>query len=273
VQRARDFAAEIRQRKLKIAFSIQVRPGTLNEEIIRCLAGVGLIFVFMGLESDDPEDFRRWGRPWCPDAWKMVDAFKKYNVEVNAGVMLFHSHSTFAKVRRFAQSLHHYGLLNYRTAVNRLDAMPGSVFYKEALARGEIASDHAGPQPLPYIFPGIDVLHRDLLAALAPLGPPAMHALCSQLPLLARCELSPGKDAGAGAAEIKEIQDRLDEAVADTLFALLDFYEQGRGVPGIVSQLQQRNLEIALAESRDLAAGGFAPSFDLLREAIRLDSA
>ena len=268
--RARAFAAELTRRGLRVAFSVQVRPGTLSAEAIDALAEVGLVYVFVGIESDDREDFRRWARPWTPDPWSRVALLRARGVEVNAGVLLFHRHSTFAGIRRFAESLHSNRLLEYRSATNRLDAAPGSQIYREAAAAGQIDADLPGPRPLPYLEPRIDAFHAELREALAPLGPPAMQAVCSLPRALVRQRFD--ERTGADVPELLRIERRMDEAVAGTLFSLLDVHEKGTGAPGLVAEWRRRNLELACECSRELAAAGFAQSFESLRQAIRIDA-
>jgi hypothetical protein len=268
--RARAFAAELTRRGLRVAFSVQVRPGTLSAEAIDALAAVGLVYVFVGIESDDREDFRRWARPWTPDPWSRVALLRARGVEVNAGVLLFHRHSTFAGIRRFAESLHSNRLLEYRSATNRLDAAPGSQIYREAAAAGQIDADLPGPRPLPYLEPRIDAFHAELREALAPLGPPAMQAVCSLPRALVRQRFD--ERTGADVPELLRIERRMDEAVAGTLFSLLDVHEKGTGAPGLVAEWRRRNLELACECSRELAAAGFAQSFESLRQAIRIDA-
>ena len=267
-ERAREFSREIQARRLHISFGIQVRPATLNEEIIELLLDVGLTYVFMGLESDDPEDFKRWARPWTPDPWRFVPQLRRRGAEVHAGVLLFHTHSTLHGIRRFARKLHDYGLLGYWTALNRLDAMPGSCFHTEGLRSGTITPEACGPQPLPFEHPEVELFRRNLIAAVAPLGPPSMHAICALPPLFGRRYLN-------GHAELIEPLERiianLNNAVANTLFAMLDSQEQSGG-NGIISKLRQQNLEVALSSVHDPVSHGLAPSVETLREAIRIDA-
>ena len=268
--RARAFAAQLTQRALRVAFSVQVRPGTLNAQAIDALAAVGLVYVFVGIESDDREDFRRWARPWTPDPWSRVGLLRAHGVEVNAGVLLFHTHSTFAGIRRFAASLHQHRLLEYRSAINRLHAAPGSQMYQEAAAAEQIDVSRPGPRHLPFVDPRIDAFHLELMQALAPIGPPSMQAVCTLPRTLVRQRFDPR--AAADVAELLRIEWRMDDAVALTLSSLLDLHEKGASAAGLVADLRRRNLELACDCSRELAAAGFAPSFDGLREAIRIDA-
>lgn len=268
--RARQFAEELRRRGLRLSFGIQVRPTSLSDAVIDALTAAGLTYMFMGLESDDPADLRRWGRPAASDPWRWVEQLRQRGAEINVGVMLFHPHSTLAGVRRFAEQLHRHRLLEFRAATNRLDAMPGSEYHRRALAEGVIAADVAGPQPLPFREAAVGALHQDLVLATEPLGPPSMHAICSLPPLLARRWL----DARCTPAvhQLQETIAALDAATALSVFSLLDAHEHRRGLPGLVADLRRQNLSVALAASDELARRGFVSSSDVLREAIRIDA-
>ncbi|MDM8551216.1 cobalamin-dependent protein [Desulfobacterales bacterium HSG2] len=270
LQRARGFANEIRKRRLQISFGIQVRPDTLNEEAVNLLTKVGLIYVFMGIESDETEDYKRWNRPWTSDPWQYVEMIRRGGAEINVGVLMFHTHSTFQGIRRFANKLREHRLLEYRSAINRMDAMPGSVFYKKAMRSGQLDPEISGPQSLPFIYPGIQEFYNDLLDALSPLGPPSMHALCSLPPLLTQCRFE--EQSRSEHRELMRIICLLDDAVARTFFAVLDFHEKGLGNKNHVAEMRQRNLRIAIKGVRYLAENGFVNSFDELRQAITLDS-
>jgi hypothetical protein len=269
-RRARAFADEIRRRRLNVAFSIQARPASLGAEAIEVLADVGLVFVFVGIESDNREDFRRWGRSWTGSPWRVVRRLQRRGVTVNAGTLMFHPHATLAGVRRFATRLHTHGLLDYRTARNRLDAMPGSALHRQGLEEGALSPSRVGPQPLPFRDASVGRLYDDVLAALEPLGPPSMQALCALPPLLAQRRLSAWADTRC--VELTQIAKAMDAAVARSLFALLEAHECGEAPAGVVGALRTANLAEALRGARALADRRFVPSFRVLREAIRTDA-
>lgn len=268
--RATQFADEIKRRNLRIAFSIQVRPASLSDSIIDRLIEAGLVYVFMGIESDDPSDFKRWGRPYHKDPWRWVKRIRSRGAEINAGVLLFHPHSTFDKIRRFATRLDRYNLLEFRSARNRLDAMPGSLFYRQALKTGRISDLIAGPQELGYWDPSIKPFYDDLLLALEPLGPPSMHAICLVPALLSQCRFDPRLKTKWIA--LKAIIHALDRAVRQTFFSILALHERQLSAKPAIEQLRRDNLSVGLDGIRHLVAQGFAASADELREAIRIDS-
>ena len=148
--------------------------------------------------------------------------------------------------------------------------MPGSTYYDEALATGEIDPQLAGPQPLPFRDPDVEKWYEELLLALEPLGPPSMHATCALPPLLAKRFLDRRLDSTVH--KLQESITDLDKAVAHSLFRLLDQHQHGVGPPGLVASLRRENFAVAVASSETLARQGFAPSYDTLREAIRIDA-
>jgi len=269
-ERALAFAEEIRKRNLCVSFGIQARPDSLNESIIDQLAEAGLRYVFTGIESDDPRDFKRWGRSWIPDPWKLIRQLRKRDVEVNAGVIMFHPHTTLKGLRRFAETLHQHYLLDYQAIVNRLAAMPGSVMYEEAMRDGLIDPDIPGQQDLPFLDPEMEDLYADLFHALAPLGPPSMHALCSLPPLTTQGVVT--NRLPENYHKLKEIIQVLNEAAAKTFFDLLDVTEKGRDRKGMISEFRSINLKIAFQAARALANGNFASSLEDLEKAVLKDS-
>lgn len=267
--RAEELARQIRQRRLDISFGIQARPSTLDRRSIRALARAGLAYVFLGIESDDPADFLRWRRPWTGAPWDTVASLRSAGVEVGAGVLLFHRHSTLEGIRRFAARLRQNDLLNYRTAINRLDAMPGSAYHRRCEEQGQVPPDHCGPLALEFRSDEVERLYGFLRRAVDPLGPPTMHAVCALPPLLGAARHDPEVERRVRA--LRQIITAGDEAVAATLFALLDS-AAGTDAPPAAEPLRARNLELARALARRLVEGGFAPSLEQLLEAIRLDS-
>ena len=269
-RRAREFAEEYARRGLDVSFGIQVRPPSLSPEVIDLLAAAGVAFVFLGIESDDPADLRRWARPAAPDVWRQVRQLQDRGILVNVGVLMFHRHATLGGIRRFAEALREHGLLNFRSAINRLEAMPGSAIHAQAVSRGLVDPDAPGSQPLPFRDPAVDGLFADTVAALGPLGPPSMHAACAMPSLRSAAR---GERGGAERVrQLEAIASPMDDAVAATLFELLDLRREGGGGAERVSELRERNLGTAAAAARALADLGFAPSYRALREAIRIDA-
>ena len=222
-ERAQRFSSAIIRNKLHITFGIQVRPNSLSREVIDSLAEAGLKYVFMGIESDEPDDFKIWGRQYCEHTWQYVEMLQDKEIEINAGTLLFHPQCSYQGMRRFAGKLHQYGLFNSRTATNRLDAMPGSFFYNEYME----ANPHIKPSgfvQLPFRQPEIEPFFSTIYNVLAPLEAPSMYALCLMPIIQTRRFIDNVQESFF---RLKEINYSCDQQVAKCFFSLLDMFENG----------------------------------------------
>jgi hypothetical protein len=71
---------------------------------------------------------------------------------------------------------------------------------------------------------------------------------------------------------LKQILRRLDDAVAHTLFPLLEAHARDADDAEDIQRTRRQNLAVSLAAARELVDLGLAPSFDQLREAVRMDA-
>jgi len=272
-QRALDLATAISRRQLHVSFGIQVRPASLDPEIIDALADAGVHYVFFGMESDSAADLRAWGRPSVPAAWEYVDYLRARGVDVNVGALLFHRRSALSSVRRFAQALQARDLLDYRTATNRMDAIPGSALYADERHAGRLNPQQPGPQTVPFADPTMGNAYADICQSLAPLGPPSMHAVCA-LPALSARERTEGY-AGPDLKALRSVIASAQAAVAEVFFAVLEIHEtkvEDKVRNARVLELRAHSFERALGLVNTLVQVGLATSFDQLREAIRIDA-
>ncbi|MDR2626804.1 MAG: radical SAM protein [Dysgonamonadaceae bacterium] len=265
-KRAKDFADGIGNKGLKINFGIQIRPNSLTTETIDSLYKAGLRYVFMGIESDNPSDFKHWGRQYCADAWHWVEHLQSLGIEVNAGTLLFHSESTVEGIRNFAGKLRQYHLLNYRTAVNRLDAMPGSFFHNEYIAATGDAG-RGGCITLPFNKqPELEFLYRTVTDVLAPVEIPSMHALCV-LPTAQTNKLFNNDEASFRL--LKDINAECDDRVASCFFEILDMFEKKNLTKDRTDELKSENLLFGWKMIDRLASNGFVRSPEPLYEAMQ----
>ncbi len=268
--RARTLADELCRRRLPISLGVQVRPTVLSVEVASHLQRAGVAYVFVGIESDCPADLARWRRPPLPDPWRLLNDLQGYGFEVGVGAIPFHPHATLEGIRRFATGLHALGLLDHRTATNRMDAIPGAALYCQGLADGLLDPMITGPQALPFHHPEVGTLHDELVQALAPIGPPSMHAACALPPLTTRRRLS--RECQDAHRCLKAIIADLNVAVHNTLLTLLDTRLLGHPSASLAGELMQHNLMVAIAASERLAKGGFLPSLADMRQAIHHES-
>ena len=268
--RARCFSREIEKNHLDVTFGIQVRPNSLSEEIIGYLVKAGLKYVFMGIESDNPDDFIRWGRVYCDKTWDWVGILQRENVEINAGTLLFHPDSTFHGIRTFAEKLRQCRLFNFRTAINRLDAMPGSFFHKKYLSELQDIGEYIGIFHLPFANPGVDSFYQDINRVLAPIEAPSMHAICALPPVQTRRKLSATNETQY--QQLKEIINACDDQVGKCFFLILGRHEILDHSEELLNDLLMENRAFSKTIVSRLIDQGFVRSPEMLYRAINQDA-
>ena len=264
--RANRLSTAISDAGLNITFGIQVRPNSLSEEIIDTLASAGLKYVFMGIESDDPDDFKRWGRKYCADTWRFVRYLQEKEIEVNAGTLLFHPDCTFDGIRTFADKLRQHGLLNNRTATNRMDAMPGSFYYNQYIT-GRPGESFHGVIRLPFKNQEIDPFYRTVVRVFKPVDAPSMHALCS-MPIAQTNRYFKKQDDSFHV--LKNINLACDTVVSDCFFRLLDMFEKDAYSERIVREMVRDNVTFGRKIAGQLIENGFVESPEALYQTIQM---
>jgi hypothetical protein len=260
-ERSRRFAQEIKRRGLSLTFGIQVRPNSLSEETIVHLVEAGLKYVFLGIESDDPADFRRWGRQYCPETWRWVESLQSKDVEVNAGTLLFHPHCTFEGMRRFASELLRHGLFNCRTATNRLHAMPGSYYYEQCLQNAPEDVPEIGVIAIPFVNETVEDFYITLQTVVEPLRAPSMHALCA-MPIVRTAN---DKDK---LSVLQAINSDCDARVSECFFKLLNMYEQNAVDEDLITEMEDANRHFGRSIADRLTQNGFVRAPENLYNSI-----
>ena len=263
--RAKRLSSAIHNAGLTITFGIQVRPDSLSEEIIDMLASAGLKYVFMGIESDNPDDFRRWGRKYCANTWQWVRYLQKKEIEINAGTLLFHPDCTFEGIRDFAGKLQQHGLLNSRTAVNRMDAMPGSFYYEQYVSDHPDDRSLQGIIRLPFHQQGMESFYQTVLHVFEPIDAPSMHALCS-MPIAQTNKMF--KNSEDQYNTLKNIQEECDRQVSSCFFVLLEMFENKTYSEQKIGEMVRNNVVFGRMIAGRLIETGFVESPDALYRAI-----
>ena len=271
IRRALGFCCEIKKRDLSISFGIQARPNALTQDVIAELSDAGLSYVFFGFESDNRAVLTAWGRKERPfDLQNLVANLRAFQIEAQAGSIMFHRNSTFNGLRCQAQTLNNQGLLNYRTATNTLKILPGSALYHEYEQAGKIPLMHPGPLTPPCEDPAVEAFARALLEALDPLRPVWIYA-ASQFPVIVGKKRLAFGGYDHKYAVLKQAISGLEHLTADIFFNLLEAHEKGR--PNEIDLAQQRSVcfNAAMQAAEKMASGCLVENVDLLREAIRMD--
>jgi hypothetical protein len=251
--RAQGLSSAIAAAGLKVTFGIQARPNSLSVDIIDLLASAGLRYVFMGIESDDPGDFSKWGRKYCADTWRWVAYLQDKEIEVNAGTLLFHPDCTLAGIKHFATKLRRHGLFNYRTAVNRMDAMPGSFFYAQYVSAHPGAYSR-GIIQLPFASPEMESFYQAVVQILAPLEVPTMHALC-HMPIAQTNRIFNNQEERFKL--LKRISAECDSQVSSSFFRLLEIFETGARPDLEIAKMEEENSVFAKTITSQLVENGF----------------
>ncbi len=269
--RADDFAAQVKQRGLLISFGIQARPYSMDRETVQKLAEAGLSYVFFGIETDAEADLRRWGRRQPNyDLGNLVKMLRENDIEPQAGCIPFHPHVNLGSYKRLTSWLMANRLLNYRTATNRIQALPGSEMYAEMKNEGKIAPDSIGPVLPDFIDPGMNSFYKELLAVLDPMRAVWVYAACKVPVNKAMARIGRQEDIEKFTC-LKSIVNSLDEQTGRTLAQLIERYERAEVNEENLEKLRVATFSKAMDLNRQLFRYGFIESEDRLREIARVD--
>jgi hypothetical protein len=262
--RAAAFRDAFASRRLRVAFGVQVRPRSLSVEAIASLVAAGLAYVLVGFETDDATVLRGWGRRHSGRTfWSSVRRLRAAGVEVQVGCIPFHPQATVTAVKRLMKTLAANEALNYRTATNRLQLLPGS--------RLSAAAGVTSASTPPMACPTTEQLHDALVTALQPIRPCWVHAI-SLLPHSVVAERASERGRGPYLAELRNTLAKLDRVVAKTASALIAVAERGDDARREAVTLQRANVVAAESAAHDLASCGAVVSYDLMRTVIRSES-
>jgi anaerobic magnesium-protoporphyrin IX monomethyl ester cyclase len=136
----RYFSDEIKQNKIPVTFDCNLRVNLIEEKIIQQLAAAGCTRVLFGIESAS-ERIRKLYNKKISDAQirSAVRLCKKYGIKVGLSFILsgwYDNEDTLKSSFLLCKKLKPYDVL-----AHALYLYPGSTFYTEAVARGELDSN------------------------------------------------------------------------------------------------------------------------------------
>jgi len=143
-----EFVHELESRDLNISFELMCRADTIQYDIIAQLKSAGLKRIFLGLESFDSEQLRRFGKGISVrQNLKAVIILNKLKVDVIASVILADAYTTLGDLvkqlialfelrRRYFNGKHCLISINKRLEIYR-----GSVVYQQYRAQGLLTRD------------------------------------------------------------------------------------------------------------------------------------
>ncbi len=269
--RANALADAVAERGLRIGFGAQLRPHTLGPRTIEAMARAGLAWAFVGVESDEPATLRAWRRqPAKIDVWGSIELLRDQEVEVEAGIILFHPEAHLDTVRRLVDKLVERGLLNLRTATSRLHLLPGSHLYEQFKNEGALPAGVPGPFTPPIRDSRVDTLFLRLTQSLAPLRPCWVHAACQLPGLVSQCRA--GRSVTPALGTVRGVLDDLNSWVCETIDTHLIQVDRGTSDTGWTERALETSREKALLACDRLERGGLISDPQQLREAIAVES-
>lgn len=146
-ERAEEIARLIIKRELNIHFWIMCRVDSFqdkDDDFIRFLKKAGLWGVFLGIESCAALQLKAYHKfTTVKKNESIVNLFKRHNIVVECGFIMFHPYVTFEELLKNAKGLYQIGessIFTYFT--NRLELYPGVGFIEDLKQRDLLAKDY-----------------------------------------------------------------------------------------------------------------------------------
>ena len=144
-----EFARELEERKLQIKFELMCRADTVNKKVMMRLKSVGLQRVFLGLESFDEKQIKRYNKNISVrQNMKAVIILYKMKIDVIASVILADAYTTIWDllnqfVTLFTLKRKYFNSNRCRISVNKkMEIYRGSSVYSEYKSKGILTKDH-----------------------------------------------------------------------------------------------------------------------------------
>ena len=147
--RINEFASELERRRLDIKFEMMCRADTIKREGMKKLKSVGLQSVFLGLESFDEKQLKRFRkRISVRQNLKAVITLYQLKIDVVASVILADAYTTIRDIIKqfvilFELKRRYFNSPNCQISINqRIEVYRGSAIYSEYRKKGLLTSDH-----------------------------------------------------------------------------------------------------------------------------------
>lgn len=146
-KRAEEIAHLIIKNGLNIHFWIMSRVDSFLEggdEFVELLKKAGLWGIFLGVESGAESQLRAYGKlTSIAQNESIIGFFKRHNIMIELGFIMFHPYVTFEELKTNAEFLHRVGeSCIFRYFVNRLETYPKIGFIEDLRQRNLLAEDY-----------------------------------------------------------------------------------------------------------------------------------
>lgn len=144
-ERILEFCSQLKQRKMKgISLYIYLRCNPfIDEKVLRALVDVGLIRVFLGVESASERSQKLFRKPVKEDAYELIKRNLDYfGVSIHIGYIVFEPFATLGEIRSNIMYLHKIGkIFRLGTLIEPVRVIPTSYIHKELLKSGLMLED------------------------------------------------------------------------------------------------------------------------------------
>ena len=136
-ERALKLVELLKERGLRIRFSIECRLDEADREVLAALQSVGLRHVLIGVESANEADVRLFGkRTTVAQAEAAIALLRGLGLDFSIGFIMFHPLSCLGGVRENLAFLARNRVGAYRLVTNRLEVYPGAPLLRYFQRRG-----------------------------------------------------------------------------------------------------------------------------------------
>lgn len=146
-KRAKEIAKLIIKSELNIHFWVMCRVDSFQDEddnFVKLLKDAGLWGVFLGVESGVESQLKAYGKSISiSQNESIVSLFKKHNIIVELGFIMFHPYVTFNELRKNAEFLYRVGESSiFKYFTNRLELYPKIGFIEDLKHRNLLLNDY-----------------------------------------------------------------------------------------------------------------------------------
>lgn len=139
-----EFVAEIEKRNLKIVFNFDCRVNDVDKELLGKLKRVGLIGVFLGVESNSPKTLKLYNKNTSNELnVQAVNILRRLRIDYWIGNIMFHPLTKLEDIQydiEYFNAIHYCLFFNYSNPITslagKLKVYKGTAIYDELMEKG-----------------------------------------------------------------------------------------------------------------------------------------
>lgn len=143
------FVQEIKKRDINIVFNFDCRVNDVDKDLMKQLKSVGLIGVFLGVESCSPNTLKLYSKSTSNELnVKAVSILRRARIDYWIGNIMFHPLTTLEDITydiNYFNEIHYCLFFNYSNPImslaGKLKVYKGTAIYEDLIKRGYIQDD------------------------------------------------------------------------------------------------------------------------------------